>query len=72
MARGAWARADDAVQSFEWALSRDPRIGTPIARGATVRVAVFHGAKSVGLPTVLCTYEVVRSDGLDIFDLEFS
>jgi hypothetical protein len=71
-ARTFWSRADDAVLTLEWALSRDPAIGTPIVPGATVRVAVFAGAKSVGLPTVLCTYEVTPSGGLVIYDLEFS
>jgi hypothetical protein len=57
---------------MEWALSRDGQhLGMPLVHGGSQRLVVFDGAKSVGMPSVDCVFEVSGSGTIVIHDLEF-
>lgn len=69
-ARFFWPRIDDVIETLEWTLLRDPSAGTALYPGSPLRVVVFEGAKSVGMPTVTCTFER-KTSGITFHDLEF-
>jgi hypothetical protein len=43
----------------------------PLVHGGSQRLVVFDGAKSVGMPSVDCVFEVSGSGTIVIHDLEF-
>ncbi len=69
-ARALFKRLGDAVEAIEWALVHDPKAGVPLYEGASIRVVVFQGAKSVGMPTIEVTFEETPS-AIVFHDLEF-
>ena len=69
-ARPMWKRTSDAISTVEWALARDPEIGRPLVDGGDLLLAVFEGAKSIGLPTIEVLYHD-KAHSVIIRDLEF-
>jgi hypothetical protein len=70
-ARALWVRADDVISTIEWTLARDQSAGVPLVAGGALRLVIFPGAKSVGMPNAECIFEDTHG-GVIIHDLEFS
>jgi hypothetical protein len=56
-----WLRADDQVRLLEWAIVRDPTVGTPLTESGNVRAISAQGAASISSPTVTLVYEIEPS-----------
>ena len=69
-AKALWPRLGDAVEALEWALVRDPEMGVPLIPGRPMRMVVFEGARSIGMPTIEVIFEDA-TDCLTLHDLEF-
>lgn len=69
-AKVLWRRLNDAVEVCEWALIRDPGMGIPVDEGSCLRMVVFQGASSVGIPTIEIVFEDTGSN-IIFHDLEF-
>lgn len=69
-AKALWPRQEDVMTTIEWALVRDPGIGVPLFHGSPIKVAVFNGAPSIGMPTVEITYQET-ANAIILHDLEF-
>lgn len=70
-AKVLWKRGEDAIATIVWSLARDDVMGTPIMPGSPIRLAVFDGAKSIGLPKIEYMFEI-REHDVRIIDMEFS
>ena len=53
-----WLRTDDQVSLLEFALVRDPMVGTPLTESGNVRAVSVQGALSNSSPTVTFLYEI--------------
>jgi hypothetical protein len=54
-----WSRADEAWEAVKWALAHDPySAGPAITESGLIRVFVFEGAQSIGMPTIRAVYAV--------------
>jgi hypothetical protein len=54
-----WPRTDEAWEAVTWALAHDPfSAGPAISESGLVRVFVFDGARSIGMPTVRAVYVI--------------
>lgn len=69
-ARLLFLRAGDAIQTVEWSLARDPQVGQPLVPGGSLLMAVFAGAKSIGLPTIEVLYRDLPNSVI-IEEMEF-
>lgn len=69
-AKALYRRLGDAVEAIEWAIVRDPRMGVPLFPGGSLRLVIFEGARSVGMPTIEVIFEETRTSVV-IHDLEF-
>jgi hypothetical protein len=55
-ARRKWERVDDAWNTIEWALARDPTIGTPLSESGLARSLVVDGSWAHDMPTIQIVY----------------
>jgi hypothetical protein len=69
-ARALYPRMGDAVDLIEWAIVRDPEMGTALFPGSRMRMVVFQGAASVGIPTIEVVFED-SGERVTIHDMEF-
>lgn len=69
-ARALWPRMGDAIDTIEWSIVRDTKMGQPLAPGSAIRLVVFQGAASVGIPTIEVSFEETQ-DCIIFHDLEF-
>lgn len=69
-ARALFSRLGDTIEIIEWAIVRDPGMGTALAPTSKMRMVVFQGGASVGLPTVEVVFEV-RAECIVFHDLVF-
>ena len=69
-ARALYPRLGDAVETIEWAIVRDPKMGTTLSQGSRFRLVIFEGARSVGMPTIEVIFEETPLY-LVIHDMEF-
>ena len=53
-----WERADEAIQTIEWTLMRDPNAGEALTESGNIRSITLDGARSVGFPKVTVVYEI--------------
>jgi hypothetical protein len=69
-ARRRWARVDDAWNAIEWALARDPEVGTPVTESGTARSFIFEGSWAHEMPTIRVLY-VVEEPHVTIKSVDF-
>ena len=54
-----WARATEAWDAVVWSIARDPfGAGPSLTESGTVRIMVFDGARSIGMPSVKAVYVI--------------
>ena len=53
-----WDRADEAIQTIEWTIGRDPKAGEALTESGNSRSLTLDGARSVGFPKVTVVYEI--------------
>lgn len=70
-AKVLYPRLGDAVEAIEWAVVRDPTMGWSLLEGSRLRLVIFEGAKSVGMPTIEVIFEETPT-AVVIHDMVFS
>lgn len=54
-----WPRAEQAWEAVTWAVARDPYgAGAALTETELVRLMVFDGARSIGMPSVRAVYVI--------------
>ncbi len=54
-----WPRAEEAWEAVKWAIGRDPHgAGPALTESGMIRLMVFDGARSIGMPSVRAVYVV--------------
>ena len=66
-----WPRADEAWDAVTWALMRDPTVGRPLIEGGALRLTIWAGAKSIGMPDIRITYRITEVS-IEILDAVFT
>jgi hypothetical protein len=57
-----WPRTEEAWEAVTWALAHDPfSAGPAVSESGLVRIFVFDGARSIGMPTVKAVYTIEPS-----------
>lgn len=66
-----WSRTDEAWEAVTWALMRDPTNGQPLVEGGDLRLTIWAGAKSIGMPDIRIIYRITET-AIEILDAEFA
>lgn len=67
-----WPRTEDAWEAITWVLSKDPKLcGTPLNETGNLRVMIYAGAKSIGMPDIRLIYRI-SNPTIELLDAEFT
>ena len=67
-----WPAADRAWEAIEFTLAHDPvAAGVALVESGKRRMLVFHGAKSIGMPSITVLYELSDGNPITIYDVKF-
>ena len=66
-----WPRAADAWEHITWVLSKSPKEGAPLNETGDLRLLIFAGAKSIGMPDIRLIYRI-ENPTLRLLDVEFT
>ncbi len=65
-----WSRADEAWSLVTWIISQAPKDGEPLNESGSLRLLIWHGARSTDMPDIKVIY-VLENPTIRVIDAEF-